>query len=110
MNEAALPRLVSRLRVDWLLRQVAALGGFGAVLARGDAEAGAIAVVARDGGTEQLLAPVLGPHGYEMAVMASADAVPGWIERARRRDPDLWVIELDVPQAAQLVAQILSPG
>ncbi|OSZ72071.1 hypothetical protein CAP39_01480 [Sphingomonas sp. IBVSS1] len=110
MSEAELPRLVSRLRVDWLLRQVAAQGGFGAVLARGDAEAGAIAVVARSGGNEELLAPVLGAAGYEMAVMASGDAVPGWIERARRRDPDLWVIELDIPQAAQLVAQILSPG
>lgn len=110
MTDPAVPRLVSRLRVDWLLRQVAAQGGFGAVLARGDSEAGAIAVVTRSGGSETLLAPVLGAAGYEMAQMASGEAVAGWIARARQRDPDLWVIELDIPQAAQLVAQILSPG
>ncbi len=109
MRDAA-PRLVSRMRVDALLRQVAAQGGFGAVLARGDAEAGAIAVVTRIAGAEQLLAPVLGANGYELAAMASGADVPGWIERARRRDPDLWVIELDIPQAAQLVAQMLTPG
>jgi len=104
------PRLISRLRVDALLRQVAAQGGFGAVLARGDNEAGAIAVVTRIDNQETLLAPVLGANGYELVAMASADQVPGWIERARRRDPDLWVIELDIPQAAQLIAQMLMPG
>ncbi len=92
------------MRVDILLRQVAAQGGFGAVLARGDNEAGAIAVVVREGGEERLLAPVLGAQGYCLAEMAIGPAVPGWIERATRRDPDLWVVELDIPQAAQLVA------
>lgn len=104
------PRLISRMRVDALLRQVAAQGGFGAVLARGDAEAGAIAVVTRIDNQETLLAPVLGANGYELVAMASGDQVPGWIERARRRDPDLWVIELDIPQAAHLVAQMLMAG
>lgn len=110
MIDPALPRLVSRLRVDALLRQVAAQGGFGTVLARGDNDAGAIAVVVRDRGEEQLLAPVLGAGGYELAAMARGGDVQGWIERARRRDPDLWVIELDIPQAAQLVAALWSPG
>ncbi len=109
MTDSA-PRLVSRMRVDALLRQVAAQGGFGAVLARGDDEAGAIAVVTRVDHQETLLAPVLGANGYELVAMANGDQVPGWIERARRRDPDLWVIELDIPQAAQLVAQMLMSG
>jgi hypothetical protein len=42
------------------------------------------------------------------APMASGDAIPAWIERARRRDPDLWVIELDIPQAEQFVAEMLA--
>lgn len=110
MIDPALPRLVSRVRVDALLRQVAGRGGFGAVLARGDDEAGAIAIVVRERGEEQLLTAVLGARGYEMAVMASGEQVAGWIERARRRDPDLWVIELDIPHAAQLVAELVTPG
>lgn len=111
MADPALPRLASRVAVDALLRRVTAAGGFGAVLARGDSEAGAIAVVTREAGSETLLAPVLAPSGrYELAAMASGEAVAGWIERARRRDPDLWVIELDIPQAGQFVAEILSGG
>lgn len=109
--DSALPRLASRIRIDALLRRVMADGGFGAVLARGDDEAGAIAIVTREAGVESLLAPVLAPSGrYEFAAMASGDAVAPWIERARRRDRDLWVVELDIPQAGQLVAEMLGGG
>lgn len=110
-DDAPLPRLASRVRVDALLRRVNSAGGFGAVLARGDDEAGAIAVVTRDGGEESLHAAVLAASGrYEFAELARGDAVPAWIERARRRDPDLWVIELDIPQAGQFVAEMLDGG
>jgi len=104
----ALPRLGSRFKIDALRRRVSAAGGFATVLARGDDVAGAIAVVTRDGGRECLLAAVLGCSGaYEFAEMASGDAVAPWIERALRRDPDLWVIELDIPQAGRFVAEML---
>jgi hypothetical protein len=109
--DAPLPRLISRVRVDALIRSVARAGGFAAVLARGDDEAGAIAVVTREIGEERLLAPVLGLDGrYRFTELATGDAVPGWIARARQRDPDLWVIELDIPQAGQFVAEILNGG
>lgn len=109
--EPAQPRLASRVRVDALARRVQAAGGFATVLAHGDDEAGAIAVVTRQGDEEQLLAPVLGLDGrYEFTVMASGDAIPAWINRARGRDPDLWVIELDIPQAGQFVAEMLAAG
>jgi hypothetical protein len=52
-DDAPLPRLASRLRIDALRRRVAAAGGFATLLAKGDDEAGAIAVVTREGGTEQ---------------------------------------------------------
>ena len=109
--ETPLPRLISRVCVDALIRNVASAGGFATVLARGDDEAGAIAVVTREAGEERLLAPVLGLDGrYQFSEMASGDAVTGWIARSRQRDPDLWVIELDIPQAGQFVAQILGDG
>ena len=107
---AALPRLASRFRIDALRRRVNAAGGFATVLAHGDDSAGAIAVVMRDGGTERLLAAVLGTNGYEFAEMAAGDGVAAWITKARGRDPDLWVIELDIPQAEQFVAEMLSAG
>lgn len=110
---AETPRLASAVRVAALVRRVTAAGGFAAVLARGDSTAGSIAVVLREGGSERLLAPVLaltpGPSGsYDWVEMASGAAIPAWIERARGRDPDLWVIELDIPDAARFVAEMLS--
>jgi hypothetical protein len=98
-------RLASGVRVSALLRRVAAAGGFGAVIARGDASAGSIAIITRDRGDARLLEPVLAlAGGYEWREAAAGDAIAGWIERARRRDPDLWVIELDIPDAARFVA------
>ncbi len=106
-----LPRLASRIRVDALIRRVSGAGGFATVLAHGDDTAGSIAVVTRDAGEEVLLSPVLGVSGrYEFAAMAMGAAVADWIERARRRDPDLWVLELDIPQAGQFVAEMLATG
>jgi len=46
--------------------------------------------------------------GYEWRAVASGEAIPGWIERARRNDPDLWVVELDIPDAARFVAETLA--
>jgi hypothetical protein len=110
-EDGPLPRLASRVRVDALIRRVNSAGGFGTVLARGDDEAGAIAVVTREAGEEALCAAVLGAGGrYEFAELARGADVPTWIERARRRDPDLWVIELDIPQAGQFVAEMLDGG
>lgn len=102
-------RLAAGLKVSALLRAVSVAGGFGAVLARGDDQAGSIAVVVREGGEESVLAPVMAlSGGYEWAEAARGDALAGWIERARRRDPDLWVVEIEVPGAAALVAETLA--
>ena len=101
-------RLASSVKVSALLRRVSAAGGFGAVLARGDAVAGSIAIVTRNGDRTALLSPVMAATGrYEWTELASGAAIPGWIERARRYDPDLWVVELDSPDAARFVAETL---
>ena len=110
-DDGPLPRLASRVRVDALIRRVNTAGGFATVLARGDDEAGAIAVVTREAGEESLRAAVLGAGGrYEFAELARGPDVPAWIERARRRDPDLWVIELDIPHERKFVAGMLAGG
>ncbi|KAB7647654.1 DUF1491 family protein [Polymorphobacter fuscus] len=102
-------RLASGIRVAALLRRVAAAGGFATVLARGDATAGSIAIVTRDRGETQVLEPVLAlAGGYEWRTAASGESVDSWVERARKRDPDLWVIELDIPDAARFVAETAS--
>jgi hypothetical protein len=102
------PRLASSVKVSALLRRIDAAGGFGAVLARGDATAGSIAVVTRDRGIDTLLTPMFSGGGsYEWVAVATGEAIPAAIERARRSDPDLWVIELDIPDAARFIAETL---
>ena len=92
-----------------MLRRVDAAGGFGAVLAKGDATAGSIAIVTRVHGVSTLLSPMLAASGgYEWLPAADGEAIPAWIERARRYDPDLWVLELDIPDAARFVAETLA--
>lgn len=107
-------RLPSGLAASALIRRVHDAGGFAAVRARGDGQAGALLLlaVARDGGT-RIYERGLGPAG-ELAVMdstpshASSEAVESYWRKRRARDPDLWVIELDVPDAERFAAETLT--
>lgn len=103
------PRLASSVLVSALLRRAESDGGFGAVLAKGDATAGAIAVTVMErGGEPKLLERILQPGGtyrWDEAAAGSA-AVAEFVARRRRFDPDLWVIELDVPSAERFVAEM----
>ena len=99
-------RAASGLLVSALLRQVGAGGGHGAVLARGDSTAGAILLVITDRGvTVRLLERALGPDdAYSWiqtgpAALSGPAALTDYIARRRRSDPDLWVVELDGPEA-----------
>jgi hypothetical protein len=102
-------RIASGVAVSALLRRVSAAGGFGTVLYRGDDTAGAIAIITRDRGETLALERVMAmAGGYEWREAAAGDAIESWTERARRRDPDLWIIELDIPDAARFVAETAS--
>jgi hypothetical protein len=99
-------RVASSVAVSALLRRVNAAGGFGTVLHRGDDTAGAIAIITRDRGETRALERVMAmAGGYDWREAAAGDAIESWTERARRRDPDLWIIELDIPDAARFVAE-----
>ena len=117
-------RLTSRFLVDLLLRRAAAEGGFASVLAHGDDHGGAILVQCADRGRPgPLLEKRTGLDGkaewVELAIpvapsaedgdvppeRAQERAVHAYCTRRRKSDPDLWLIELDIPNAPQLVAQ-----
>ena len=101
-------RLPTGLLVSAMLRQANDAGGFGVVRARGDPQAGAVLVIAIDAGQTRLLERGLGPDGRESLIDSTpADSVDDYWRRRRVRDPDLWVIELDVPDAERLVAESL---
>lgn len=105
-------RLAAGVLVNALVRRVGQAGGFAAILAKGDATAGAIIVVTQDRGRNaRLWERGIGPTGNVelIAIGPEGDAqalTDYWMKR-RRNDPDLWVVELDIPQAERFAAEIL---
>lgn len=107
-------RLPSGLLVAAMLRRASDGGGFGTVRARGDDAGGAILVIAVDRGVTALLERGLGLEGdprlIESQPAAGDDSGEDYWRRRRAHDPDLWVIELDIPDAKRLVAETLLAG
>lgn len=99
MSEARLP---SGLWVRAVLRAWLAAGRFGAVLHRGDPDAGGIAAVLDAGGAGARIVTLTrdldGRPAWLPALdgrLAEAAEVRTYIDRARARDPDLWVVEFE---------------
>lgn len=108
-------RLRSALLVQALVRRTGAEGGFAAVLHKGDAISGAIIVQCP--GEDRLPRLFERIPDFSKGYIVTPIATPSWgdeekiaqyIERRRRADPDLWVVELDVPNGEQLAAAILT--
>jgi hypothetical protein len=111
------PRLATSILVTAMLRRAEGEGGFGAVLAKGDATSGSILVILLERGQN--------PRIYERVLQAderydwvepigqsfeNKQEVPAFVARRRRFDPDLWVLELDVPSAERFAAEMNQAG
>lgn len=109
-------RLSSDILVSALIRRVAAEGGNAVVLAKGDAGGGAIVLVCAERGvTGALLERVLtgdGVYGWVRCGPESGDDTERaqYLERRRARDPDLWVVELDIAEAERFAAETAGTG
>ncbi|WP_240047530.1 DUF1491 family protein [Sphingomonas panacisoli] len=95
-----------------LVRRANAEGGFATVLAKGDATAGAILIVAQERGKDpRLLERGIGPDGRTALISAGpageSQAVTDYWIRRRRSDPDLWVVEVDIAAAERFVAETI---
>jgi hypothetical protein len=107
-------RLPSGVVVGALLRRVNDAGGIGMVLARGEPQAGAILVIVQDRGEDpRILERGIGPEG-EVALIetgprrpAEPEQLTDYWQRRRARDPDLWVIELDIAGAERFAAETI---
>ena len=105
-------RLKSRFLVDLLIRRTEAAGGFAAIVAKGDETSGSILVQCSQRGTPgPLLERRFGPDGHYIWEAVGPDELQdgesraNYQERRRRADPDLWIVELDIADAPQLVAE-----
>ena len=103
-------RLPAAFEVSALIRTVDSAGGFGTVIARGERDAGTILLVLLERGTDARL--------YERMPNASGKRI--WqctrrqenetyeqfneiLKRRHAQDPDLWIVELDIPQAERFI-------
>jgi len=97
-----------------LLKLTEREGGFGVVLARGDANAGAILILLAERGRRvQVLERLLQPNGtYAWASPLKAgqndSELDRFLEKRRRFDPDSWIIELDTASAERFADEIKS--
>jgi hypothetical protein len=105
-------RLASNVLVAALLRLAEEQGGFGAVIAKGDPAAGAIGIILLEKGAnarffERLLQPNGGYAWTESIQPAdNEEDFRNRLERRRRGDPDLWLIELDIASVERFAAEM----
>jgi len=102
------PRIAASVLASGLIRRAEGEGGFGAVLAKGDPTAGTILVILLErGGNPRLFERLLQPGGrYSWQEGGNPGEVPDFVAKRRRFDPDLWVLELDVPSAERFAAEM----
>jgi hypothetical protein len=106
-------RIAASVLASALIRKAEGEGGFGAVLAKGDATAGSILVILLErGGNPRLFERLLQPDGrYAWQEggnqhIENPSQVPDFIARRRRFDPDSWIIELDIPSGERFAAEM----
>ena len=97
--------------VSALIRRAELAGAFAVVARKGDPRAGAVLVKALDrrAGTARLYAEATkgdGERVWMQPVPSDAEAeLDAYVERARRIDPDLWVVEIDDAQGRHFLTE-----
>ncbi len=107
------PRLQSAILVNALIRRAEGEGGFAAVLAKGDATAGSVLVILAERGVKiQMLERLMqgnGRYSWQRIgneALANTEETEKFLQRRRKYDPDIWLIELDVASAERFAAEM----
>ena len=111
------PRLATAVYVNALIRRVNQNGGLATLLAKGDETAGALLLVTLEKGVNTgIWERALTPDGlYKWAqisdqVVEKEDKINEICARRKARDPDLWIVELDIAHAARFAAELDGEG
>ncbi len=105
-------RLTSAMLASLMIRRVSGEGGMAMILAKGDETAGGILIATREKGRNTgLYERILSLDGHYLWQPVGPQDIDGeretdhYIQRRRASDPDLWVIELDIPNAERFAAE-----
>ena len=112
-----MPRLATAVYVNALIRRVNQMGGLATLLSKGDEMAGALLLVTLEKGVNTgIWERALTPQGLYQWVPISAQVIENEHEiteicgRRKARDPDLWIVELDIAHAARFAAELDGEG
>lgn len=107
-------RIDSALLVAALRRRVEAAGGFATVVAKGDPHSGTILLHCTEKGADtgifERISGLDGRYRLESCgptSTAGAKELDEYIQRRMSRDPDLWVVELDIADAQRFAAETI---
>lgn len=106
-------RVAASVLVSALMRRAEAQGGFAAVMARGDPTAGSILVsLVERGGKPRFYERIIqssGRYGWQEIAQKAAgndEETQKFLARRRNFDPDMWILELDVPSTERFAAEM----
>jgi hypothetical protein len=103
-------RLTPAIEASALLARAQALGGFGAVLRKGDPDRGSLVLSLLERGQPVLLLQRLlqasGDYGWEPRAAGDSHSHQQHLAHLSRNDPDLWLIELDIPSTERFIAEM----
>ena len=106
-------RVQSAVMVTALQRRAESEGGFAAVIAKGDSQAGAIIVILAEKGRKARVLErslqVDGRYAWQDVRSQTVDneeQIERFLARRRNTDPDLWIIELDIASAERFAAEM----
>ena len=107
-------RLPAHLEAGAILRLAEAQGGFGMVIAKGERDAGTILLVTifRDEPARlyERLPQRDGTRRFQLIREQDAEnkeEFSEYLERRKRQDPDIWIVEVDVADSERFVASLL---
>lgn len=106
-------RLTAEFLVKAMLRRVHDAGGSGMVLKRGDAQSGAILIVALERGADaRFFERGIGSDGRTALIQTgpksdSGESGDDYWRRRVSRDPDLWVVELDIADSERFASETI---
>lgn len=109
-------RIPAKLEVSALVRTVQAAGGFAMVIAKGEPDAGTILLVLLEKGGNARLYERMPQLTGERAWTRIREQATGYqdvnefLDKRRAQDPDLWIVELDIPQAERFIAVSIARG
>ena len=110
-------RLPAGLEASSLVRRAEVEGGFGTILARGDRDRGSLVLFIIHRGVHvaclERSVGANGVHAWQKVgpeAGSSESTVLDWSQKRRRFDPDLWLIELDVPLPERFIAETTAIG